>query len=120
MLEVPAGVAQLAEQPSCKRQVSGSIPLTGSRSSSVTHQSDLLKCDYGAKATVTVDQGFFAEQLWGLVGILSPPLTMELTKATILSTGITLRPVAVGTEPATTRAEPAGPLIMVYASPTAN
>ena len=26
----PAGVAQLAEQPSCKRQVSGSIPLTGS------------------------------------------------------------------------------------------
>ncbi len=32
MHEVPAGVAQLAEQPSCKRQVSGSIPLTGSRS----------------------------------------------------------------------------------------
>ncbi len=31
MLEVPAGVAQLAEQPSCKRQVSGSIPLTGSQ-----------------------------------------------------------------------------------------
>jgi hypothetical protein len=30
MHEVPAGVAQLAEQPSCKRQVSGSIPLTGS------------------------------------------------------------------------------------------
>jgi hypothetical protein len=30
MLEVPAGVAQLAERPSCKRQVSGSIPLTGS------------------------------------------------------------------------------------------
>jgi hypothetical protein len=28
--ESPAGVAQLAEQPSCKRQVSGSIPLTGS------------------------------------------------------------------------------------------
>ena len=27
----PAGVAQLAEQPSCKRQVSGSIPLTGSQ-----------------------------------------------------------------------------------------
>ena len=27
---VPAGVAQLAERPSCKRQVSGSIPLTGS------------------------------------------------------------------------------------------
>jgi len=26
----PAGVAQQAEQPSCKRQVSGSIPLTGS------------------------------------------------------------------------------------------
>jgi hypothetical protein len=26
-----AGVAQLAEQPSCKRQVSGSIPLTGSQ-----------------------------------------------------------------------------------------
>ena len=25
-----AGVAQLAEQPSCKRQVSGSNPLTGS------------------------------------------------------------------------------------------
>ena len=31
MLQVPAGVAQLAEQPSCKRQVSGSNPLTGSR-----------------------------------------------------------------------------------------
>jgi hypothetical protein len=31
MLESPAGVAQLAEQPSCKRQVSGSNPLTGSR-----------------------------------------------------------------------------------------
>src|SRR5450755_3773653 len=30
MHEVPAGVAQLAEQPSCKRQVSGSNPLTGS------------------------------------------------------------------------------------------
>jgi hypothetical protein len=30
--ESPAGVAQLAEQPSCKRQVSGSIPLTGSTS----------------------------------------------------------------------------------------
>ena len=29
----PAGVAQLAEQPSCKRQVSGSNPLTGSRKS---------------------------------------------------------------------------------------
>ena len=28
--ESPAGVAQLAEQPSCKRQVSGSNPLTGS------------------------------------------------------------------------------------------
>ncbi len=27
----PAGVAQLAEQPSCKRQVSGSNPLTGSQ-----------------------------------------------------------------------------------------
>jgi hypothetical protein len=32
MQQVPAGVAQLAEQPSCKRQVSGSIPLTGSTS----------------------------------------------------------------------------------------
>jgi hypothetical protein len=31
MHESPAGVAQLAEQPSCKRQVSGSIPLTGSQ-----------------------------------------------------------------------------------------
>ena len=31
MLDVPAGVAQLAERPSCKRQVSGSIPLTGSQ-----------------------------------------------------------------------------------------
>jgi hypothetical protein len=30
MHQVPAGVAQLAEQPSCKRQVSGSNPLTGS------------------------------------------------------------------------------------------
>ena len=30
--ESPAGVAQQAEQPSCKRQVSGSNPLTGSRS----------------------------------------------------------------------------------------
>jgi hypothetical protein len=30
MHESPAGVAQLAEQPSCKRQVSGSNPLTGS------------------------------------------------------------------------------------------
>ena len=29
--ESPAGVAQLAEQPSCKRQVSGSNPLTGSQ-----------------------------------------------------------------------------------------
>jgi hypothetical protein len=31
MPAVPAGVAQLAEQPSCKRQVSGSNPLTGSQ-----------------------------------------------------------------------------------------
>ena len=31
MLRAPAGVAQLAEQPSCKRQVSGSNPLTGSQ-----------------------------------------------------------------------------------------
>jgi hypothetical protein len=31
MHESPAGVAQLAEQPSCKRQASGSIPLTGSQ-----------------------------------------------------------------------------------------
>src|ERR1700745_4183444 len=31
MQRVPAGVAQLAERPSCKRQVSGSIPLTGSQ-----------------------------------------------------------------------------------------
>jgi hypothetical protein len=30
MRQVPAGVAQLAEQPPCKRQVSGSNPLTGS------------------------------------------------------------------------------------------
>ncbi len=30
MHESPAGVAQLAEQPSCKRQASGSNPLTGS------------------------------------------------------------------------------------------
>jgi len=30
MHHVPAGVAQQAEQPSCKRQVSGSTPLTGS------------------------------------------------------------------------------------------
>jgi hypothetical protein len=30
----PAGVAQQAEHPPCKRQVSGSIPLTGSRSRS--------------------------------------------------------------------------------------
>ncbi len=29
--ESPAGVAQQAEQPSCKRQASGSIPLTGSQ-----------------------------------------------------------------------------------------
>ena len=29
--ESPAGVAQSAEQPSCKRQVSGSNPLTGSQ-----------------------------------------------------------------------------------------
>jgi hypothetical protein len=32
--ESPAGVAQQAEQPSCKRQVSGSNPLTGSQFSS--------------------------------------------------------------------------------------
>jgi hypothetical protein len=31
MQTFPAGVAQLAERPSCKRQVSGSIPLTGSQ-----------------------------------------------------------------------------------------
>ena len=31
MHRVPAGVAQSAEQPSCKRQVSGSNPLTGSQ-----------------------------------------------------------------------------------------
>ncbi len=31
MQRVPAGVAQSAEQPSCKRQVSGSNPLTGSQ-----------------------------------------------------------------------------------------
>ena len=30
---VPAGVAQLAEQPSCKRQVTSSILVTGSRKS---------------------------------------------------------------------------------------
>jgi hypothetical protein len=30
MPAVSAGVAQLAERPSCKRQGSGSIPLTGS------------------------------------------------------------------------------------------
>jgi hypothetical protein len=34
--ESPAGVAQLAERPSCKRQVSGSNPLTGSRVNIVT------------------------------------------------------------------------------------
>jgi hypothetical protein len=33
MHESPAGVAQSAEQPSCKRQASGSIPLTGSQRS---------------------------------------------------------------------------------------
>jgi hypothetical protein len=33
MHRVRAGVAQLAEQPSCKRQVSGSNPLTGSQAS---------------------------------------------------------------------------------------
>ena len=33
--DVPAGVAQMAERPPCKRQVSGSIPLTGSRSQEV-------------------------------------------------------------------------------------
>jgi hypothetical protein len=31
MQRAPAGVAQQAEQPSCKRQVSGSNPLTGSQ-----------------------------------------------------------------------------------------
>jgi hypothetical protein len=31
MQRVLAGVAQSAEQPSCKRQVSGSNPLTGSQ-----------------------------------------------------------------------------------------
>jgi hypothetical protein len=31
MHESPAGVAQLAEQPSCKRQVIGSNPFTGSQ-----------------------------------------------------------------------------------------
>ena len=35
----PAGVAQQAEQPSCKRQVSGSNPLTGSQVNGVN---DLL------------------------------------------------------------------------------
>ena len=35
MRQVPAGVAQLAEQPPCKRQVSGSNPLTGSQRSPV-------------------------------------------------------------------------------------
>jgi hypothetical protein len=30
MQQVPAGVAQQAEQPPCKRQASGSNPLTGS------------------------------------------------------------------------------------------
>ena len=38
MQRVPAGVAQSAEQPSCKRQASGSNPLTGSRS-----QADYLR-----------------------------------------------------------------------------
>ena len=35
MQQVLAGVAQLAERPSCKRQVSGSIPLTGSISRAI-------------------------------------------------------------------------------------
>ena len=43
--ESPAGVAQLAEQPSCKRQVSGSNPLTGSRSEGVKALSDHLPWD---------------------------------------------------------------------------
>src|SRR6266536_3520060 len=38
MHEVPAGVAQQAEQPSCKRQVSGSTPLTGSTEVFTFHQ----------------------------------------------------------------------------------
>jgi hypothetical protein len=33
-MQARAGVAQMAERPPCKRQVSGSIPLTGSRSDS--------------------------------------------------------------------------------------
>jgi hypothetical protein len=45
MQQVPAGVAQLAERPSCKRQVSGSIPLTGSSSE---HMSILKKINFGA------------------------------------------------------------------------
>ena len=43
--ESPAGVAQLAEQPPCKRQVSGSNPLTGSRSEGVSALSDHLPWD---------------------------------------------------------------------------
>src|SRR5580700_99938 len=44
--ESPAGVAQLAEQPSCKRQVSGSNPLTGSQFTQVcrTCVSLVLRC----------------------------------------------------------------------------
>jgi hypothetical protein len=38
MHESPAGVAQLAERPSCKRQVSGSNPLTGSGTGSGSRQ----------------------------------------------------------------------------------
>ncbi len=43
--ESPAGVAQQAEQPSCKRQVSGSNPLTGSRSEGVRANLDHLPWD---------------------------------------------------------------------------
>ena len=42
----PAGVAQQAEQPPCKRQVSGSIPLTGSTSIPAKCRSDLLESWY--------------------------------------------------------------------------
>jgi hypothetical protein len=40
----PAGVAQQAEQPSCKRQVSGSTPLTGSAPPEIRMPSHLRRC----------------------------------------------------------------------------
>jgi 23S rRNA (guanosine2251-2'-O)-methyltransferase len=69
-----AGVAQQAEQPSCKRQVSGSNPLTGSSSEGVRALSDHLpwdeswdECRSSASCASPVDAGHLGSGSWATV-----------------------------------------------------